>query len=256
MNDGIDTLANNWENWSSILKESSESSEEYAGAIIGMKHAIGELLDISSEFVSSEFLTSHLEDIGKAAEGDAEAIDRLKAALADDIIANILLNNELSDSASDIMADYNWLVDNLKDIEIGATVDDGKFVSKMNELVTSANMTVDQVNALFDAMGFEANFATQEVPTTQRVPEYVTETLDDGTRTETLDDGTQLTWIKTRTHTYQDGFYEAEGKLDAIAMSTNGKTPVISGITKKATGSSNNYSSSNKVVVKVLVARV
>ena len=246
MNDAIDTLADNFEDWSDIFQNSTESSEEFAEAMVGTKNAVADLLDVSSDFVSNDFILEHLDLIKEAAEGSEEAIDSLKAALADDIIANILLNNELSDSAENIMADYQWLVDNLQDIEVGATVDDGDFVNKMNELITSANMTVEQVNALFDAMGFEANFATQEVPTVQRVPEYVTETVDDGTRTQTMPDGTEMTWVRTRTHTYQDGFYEAEGKMDAIAMSTNGKTPVINGITKKATGSSNNYSSSNK----------
>lgn len=246
MNDAIDTLADNFEDWSDILQNSTETSEEFADAMINTKDAVADLLDVSSDFVSNDFILEHLDLIKEAAEGSEEAIDSLKAALADDIIANILLNNELSASADEIMADYQWLVDNLQDIEVGATVDDGDFVNKMNELIQSANMTVEQVNALFDAMGFEANFATQEVPTVQRVPEYVTETVDDGTRTQTMPDGTEMTWVRTRTHTYQDGFYEAEGKMDAIAMSTNGKTPVINGITKKATGSSNNYSSSNK----------
>lgn len=246
MNDAIDTLADNFKDWLDILQNSTESSEEYADAIINTKDAVADLLDVSSDFVSNDFILEHLDLIKEAATGSEEAIDDLKAALADNIIANILLNNELSDSAENIMADYQWLVNNLQDIEVGATVDDGDFVNKMNELITSANMTVEQVNALFDAMGFEANFATEEVPIKQRVPEYVTETVYDETRTQTMPDGAKMTWVKTRTHTYQDGFYEAEGKMDAIAMSTNGKTPVISGITKKASGSSNNYSSSNK----------
>jgi hypothetical protein len=36
---------------------------------------------VEKEYVSDDFVTKHLEDIGKAAEGDEEAIDRLGQAL-------------------------------------------------------------------------------------------------------------------------------------------------------------------------------
>jgi hypothetical protein len=51
-----------------------------------MKDAMSDLLGTSEEFISNDFLKEHLEDIEKAATGDAEAIDRLKIALAEDII--------------------------------------------------------------------------------------------------------------------------------------------------------------------------
>ena len=248
MNDAIDELADNFEDWSSILKKSSKDSEEYADAITNCRSAVADLLDVNQEFVSGDFISSNLDLIGQAAKGSAEAIDQLKSLLADDIIANIIVNNELTNGEA-ILENYNWLKENLPDLEVGASLDDGEFLTKAQALIQNAGMTVDQVNALFDAMGFEANFATEPVKTAQTVPEYVTETTPDGynTVTDIGPDGKEITrtYTRTRTHTYQDGSYTAEGYMDAIAMTTNGKTPKISGLTKKATGSYNNYSSRN-----------
>ena len=114
-----------------------------------------------------------------------------------------------------------------------------------NEIIKNANMTAEQANAYFDALGFETNFVTKPQEQIQRVPEYVTQTIvEDKGHTE---DGKPIT--TTRTRTYQDGYYEGKGSVDAIAMSTgvDGKSevPQIQSITKKAGGSSNNYSSSN-----------
>ena len=260
MNDGIDDLADNFEDWRDILENSTEASEEYSDAMKGTQKAVSKLLDVSEDYVSDDFVKEHLEDIEKAATGDAEAIDRLKAALADQIILDIVGVDKFEDlpdnlqsaitSMQDILANTNIKVGE----SIDMSVDDSGFIDACNKIIADANMTAEQANAYFDALGFETNFVTEPQTQTQRVPEYVTETVPDGTTTTTDigPDGEPITrtWTKTRTRTYQDGYYEAEGTVDAIAMttSTDGSTevPQIQSITKKATGSSNNYSSSNK----------
>ena len=77
MNKGIDKLADGYKDWSDVLKNSSKESAEYSEAMDGMKDAMSDVLGVSEEFISDGFITSHLEDIEKAATGDAEAIARL-----------------------------------------------------------------------------------------------------------------------------------------------------------------------------------
>jgi septal ring factor EnvC (AmiA/AmiB activator) len=89
MNKGIETLAENYEDWGSILKKSSKESAEYSKAMGGIKNALADVLDIEADFVSEDFVTEHLADIEKAATGDAEAIDRLRSALGDQLILDI-----------------------------------------------------------------------------------------------------------------------------------------------------------------------
>ena len=262
MNRGIDTLADNYKDWASVMKKSTKESKEFADASDGMRDALSDVLDVSGDFISTDFITGHLDDIEKAATGDADAIDRLKNALADDIIANIIVDNELESQTDQIYSDVAtlkaWLDDN--ELKVGTSIDinnlegdEAAFVDACNRIIADANMTAEQANAYFDAMGFETSFVTKEQPMQQRVPEYVTETVEDGSTTvETVDSEGKprtLTYKRTRTHTYQDGYFEAEGKMDAMAMAvgTDGKTPVpqIQSITKKAGGAQNNYSSRN-----------
>ena len=92
MNDAIDDLANNFDDWKDVLKKSTKGSEEYSKALKGTQKAVSNLLDVSEDYVSDDFIVEHLDDIEKAATGDAEAIDNLKAALAKDIIANIVIS--------------------------------------------------------------------------------------------------------------------------------------------------------------------
>lgn len=243
MNKGIEELSSNYEEWNDILQNSEKSSEEYYHALTGMRSAMAKLLDISEEYVSSDFITEHLEDIGKAAEGDAEAIDRLKDSLREDVIMHFGLEDNVANDLLGKVEYWQGILDS-NAIYAGATLDDTQMMNALSEMVAQAGLTVDQVNALFDSMGFETEFATEPQMVHQLVPEYVTETRDDGT-TQTMVGDQPVTWLRTRTRTYQDGFYKATGLMDAMAMATNGKTPKINKITKKASGAMNNASGRN-----------
>jgi len=255
MNKGIEALAEGYDDWADVIKNSSKESEEYCDAVNGMRDALSDVLDVSEDYISSDFMAGHLEDIKLAAEGNADAIDRLKAALADQIILDIVGVDKFADLPSGLQTAINEMqsIISSTSLKVGDTldmsVDDTGFIEACNEIIKNANMTADQANAYFDALGFETNFVTEPQLQTQRVPEYVTETIDEGSTTVTLADGTEVPMVRTRTRTYQDGYYEAEGMVDAIAMatSTDGSTqvPQIQSITKKPSGSSNNYSSKN-----------
>jgi hypothetical protein len=77
MNRGVETLADNFDEWGDVLKNSSKESLVYSKAMKGTQKALADVLDVEEEYISDDFVKEHLEDIEKAAEGDAEAIDRL-----------------------------------------------------------------------------------------------------------------------------------------------------------------------------------
>lgn len=265
MNDAIDDLADNFSDWQDVLKKSSKGSEEYSKALTNTKKAVGQLLDVSEEYVSEDFITKHLDKIQKAATGNAEAIDGLRAALAQDIIANIVLENGIDESAitainEDITSLQEWLNNN--DLKIGASIDmnqlsgdEENFLATCQDIIDQAGMTADQANAFFDAMGFETTFATESQPVTKEGHETVTTSHIVGYETYPTYDpisgepnGTyQVPQIATRTDSGAP--YSYTDYVDAIAMNTdsdgNPTTPKIESVTRKATGASNNYSSSN-----------
>ena len=181
MNQAVETLSSNFDEWRDVLENSTEASAEYADALIGTRKAIAMLLDISEDYVSSDFVTEHLDLIAQAAEGDAEAIDQLRVELSQDV--GSMLASAVSSTEADAAKIESWLNEltaqalAFDDLEVGASLYlDGKdgFVEALNEMIAATGMTVDQVNALCDSMGFEANFASegQRIPTT--IPEYTT----------------------------------------------------------------------------------
>jgi hypothetical protein len=87
MNKGVETLSSNWQKWNSILENSSKTSAEYAKAMQDTRKALSDILDVSEEFITVDFVAKHLELIGKAAEGNADAIDDLSYALAKNIVS-------------------------------------------------------------------------------------------------------------------------------------------------------------------------
>lgn len=243
MNDGIDELANNWENWSSILEDSQSSAEEYSEAMNGMRDTMANLLDINEEFIDADFIKDNMEDVKLAAEGDTEAIDRLKQALIDPVVAKIAVDNEVNETElMSQVAHLQSLLDEMGPITLGtdiAEIDNVGFIDACNDMIAQSQMTTDQVNAIFDAMGFDATFASEGQKIQTTVPEYTTHheiknKSDDG---KVYD---EVTW------TEQTGEKVVDGEFQSYSFSTNGEVPKVESVYKKASGSSNNYSSFNK----------
>ena len=253
MNDGVDELADNFEDWSDVLDNSTEASEEYFEALSGLRGAMSKLLDISGDYLSASFLTNaeNMELMAAAAKGDAEAIDALRRAALEDIVLNLELSADSTLTPEGLWAkvqELQGMLDEMGDLTVGTEVDDSGFIAACNEMIAAAGLTSDQVNAMFDGMGYEATFASEP----QSIQGYNTVTT------------THRTVIPRGTYTTADG-YEAEN-IDIIETSTSEKipnetvvqafgldispegeatVPQIQSITKKATGASNNYSSSN-----------
>ena len=252
MNDGIEDLADGFEDWSDVIKNSSRTSEEYADALDNMKGTLSDILGTEKEFISESYVVDHMDEIEKAAEGDAEAIDRLKDALADEMILKFAAENDLDVNAqSTLLNKVNELQSMIPNIKVGTEIDvnDAQyadFFAKMQAIVTEAGLTAEQANALFGTMGFETEFVTESKPVkkTGHGTRTVTEFM--GEEEVTMPDGTTMTipsgW---ETKTYPGEAYEYVDYVDTIAMSTDGETPTIKSLTRTASGSMNNFSSAN-----------
>lgn len=261
LNQGVDKLANGFEDWSSILKESDASSEEYCEALDGMKNAMSDILDISEDFLSDDFLLENMDDIKLAAEGDADAIDRLRQAALEDIVLNLELNSDLTNE--ELWTRIQGLQDELNEmfpngIEVGTSIDlsgvdsgEAGFLEKLNALILEAGMSVDQVNAVLAGMGFTANFATEPQKVEIREPDKVTthHSIQNKRVTKMEDGSTAVEWDDVTTTTTEPGEVH-EGEVDAYSLETSepGTTvvPKINSLTKTGSGAMNNYSSTNK----------
>lgn len=255
MNRGIDTLADNFEDWKDILKNSSKESQEYSKALQGTQEALADVLDVEEQFISDDFVTEHLEEIGKAATGDAAAIDSLRAALAEQIVLDIAGVDKLSElptTLQDALKQMETAVANAN-LDVGEKISlDGEnldttgFIDACNNIVSAAGMSVEEAQAYFDSLGYTPEFEMTNV--TETAPMYGKKVFTTDPVVDYVDtgNGSKYPYIKEMT-TREEQVYMGEQEQNFVVPALNPDgTPKIKSITKKATGSFNNYSSSNK----------
>ena len=255
MNNGVEELAENFSDWKDVMKNSSKESEEYHEALSGMQNAVADLLDTEEDYVSDDFLQKHFDDIEKAADGDAEAIDRLKYALAEDIVMKVAINNDVAaEKQAEIKTWMQELQNMSQTIEIGTNIDldgmnesEAALMEKMQNIINASGMTAEEANAAFASMGFQTNFAMEPVDVEQTVPNTVTETKLIDSRINPVTGAVE--YQKVQTSSYQDGVSTFTGKQMQIKMEASGpdgkKVPVIDSVVRTGKGSTNNYSKKN-----------
>lgn len=258
MNKAIDLLVDNFKDWKDIITKSSETSQEYAEAMYGMRDALADVYDTSMDYVSNDFVKEHLAEIKKIAEGDEKAIEGLRSALSQEIVANILIENKI-DNREEILANFQSLRSQIESqltgLEIGApVVDDGDLVNSLNKMIEDCQMTVEQANAVFSAMGVEPTYETETVTQEQSNPIIETTTYTEETDGKDLEyvgpDGqkhvAKVPNFKQIQTSKTVGYTKDKVEVPVTAIAMNGKQPKISGIKKAPSGSMNNYSSKNK----------
>ena len=184
MNKGLSDLSDKFDDYSKVLKNGKKGSIEYAKALDGMQKIIGNVLNIDGEALSDSFYTSakNMELMKKAAEGDVQAIEDLRQAAGNDIIAHVQADTE---EAKQALKDFDSTIDNIntKDLEIGATVDLGDGYAALNDFIAKSGMTADQVNAYLNSMGYQAEIETTKSKQMVHYSGVYPKLNDDGTIT-------------------------------------------------------------------------
>jgi hypothetical protein len=80
MNKGVEKLSDNFKDWNSVLTTSDKASKEYMDAMVGIKDVMSDVLGVNEEFLTDSFIRDNLPLIEEAANGSAEAIDKLAIA--------------------------------------------------------------------------------------------------------------------------------------------------------------------------------
>jgi hypothetical protein len=155
----------------------------------------------------------------KALDGDVEAIERLKALAADDIIINVVANQ--SEDPENIKARWQQLKDDfaaMGDIDAPG-VDHSKLLAAFNEMIAAGNMTKDQIEAALAGLHVSANVKTTYVPQRVTVPQTITEeAMVNAGWEEVMVPGPDGEWVpqqvmmkKKITRTYDAGTVEVDG---------------------------------------------
>ena len=171
---GLDELNTALEDNEDVLKNGDKSSLEYSEAMTEVRQAVADLVNVSEDDISVNFVEDNFDTIQQAATGDQEAINELRAATAEDLVMNF--NSDGATLANDQLQLLQDKAAELTDssIDMEASLNDDGFMDSVNEMLAKGEVSTDQIQSYFNAMGYDP------------VIDYV----DGDTETHTTDVGT------------------------------------------------------------------
>lgn len=172
LNNGIEDLAENFEFCSKEIKKGSGATSDYVKSMSSLKKSVKDVTGIADELagldleLSDEFIINNIDDIEKAADGDIDAINRLKAASAEDILLQVVGVDNFDELAPKIQEKYSGLqaILDQQDLTIGATIDNQEALAAMEDIINAAEMTEDEATAFLAGMGVDAEVVPAETP--------------------------------------------------------------------------------------------
>lgn len=109
--------------------------------------------------INEGFVQSHLADIQAMAEGDINALNRVRMAAAEGAVMEVTTNVPTDVAEQQIQGLMDMVAQaDAMNIEPGASINDASFYDHLNQMVRSGQTTVEAVNAAFSAMGYEAKW--------------------------------------------------------------------------------------------------
>lgn len=278
MNKGVKTLYDNWEKWSKTLKTANKASQEYAEALNDANEALADLTGaVDGASIPLDFLDNttvdgakHLNWMTQAAKGNTQAINNLGAALAA-AQAKELKFKEYTKDVTTVKID-GTMVD-LKDLETkfnqaksifmdfmdgyqsavanGTTaaqsyIDNAgqDWINALNEMALATDMTTEEMQAMLNEMGVDAELTVTEKTVKTKVPQYTNKTE------VTKWDKVHNYPLETKTSTSITGYVDADEVIQVPQINTGkdnkGKTAKVTYIgTSANTSSAGGVSSSS-----------
>lgn len=259
MNKGISKLVDGLGDWKKTLKSTDKTSQDYAEAVVGVTDAVKDLVGATDDFeLPKGFLDSpeNMELLEKAAEGSQDAINQLGIMMASASVDAAVMNEAIVDAAvasgqfdlgnfstateafesykSQVMAGITTLQESLNGLSPGQDVTEmlgGDWVNALNQMAIATGMSVEQMNAMLNQLGVQAEVTTTNVPQVMEVPAY-TEIKEPKaiTRYETNSDGstTPVTKWGWRSYTVPDGTETVEGVVQVAQIKASGNDAISS----------------------------
>lgn len=160
---GMEALSESIEDNAKILREGDTDSIEYAEAMDTTRQAVADLLNVSKEDISPQFVTDNLDDIEQAAYGDIDALQRLRAAAGQEIAVQINQTGTLTPESFDLLQQKATELANMT-IEPYATLNDAGFIDSLNNMLASGEITAGQVQEYLNAIGYDPVITEVEGP--------------------------------------------------------------------------------------------
>ena len=183
LNQGVSDLVGNYNDWSEVLKAAktdaaAKETAEYAQTILNLKKNIKQMFsiqgDLSDSLIEAADTAGLLEAI---ANGDMEAIDKLRAMAAEDIRLHWNLDDDLNEKLVGLEEKLINFASQWDGFTIDAKFNDSQAIEAMNELLKSGQITVEQMQDYFNSLGYtpevKYDYVDQQVRHVGSIPHLV-----------------------------------------------------------------------------------
>lgn len=255
MNKGIDTLSDNFEDWTKKLKTATRGSMDYAEVTAEVEGALKDLLGLSDNFELPEgFLDSkeNLKLLEEAANGSQLAINKLgiqmvkgamditswDQALIDAYNATAATDKTMSEFTMDMQTAFDTanagmqaIQDNIVALTNGSMtlsqaldgvdLNEEDWIKSLNEMAVATGMSVEEMRSMLNSMGVRANVEVDYVEQRTKVPTY-TEVVEPGEEVTYYDsEGQPQTRRGWKHYTVPGDPIEVEGSVPVPHISIN-----------------------------------
>lgn len=255
MNKGIDTLSDNFEDWTKKLKTATRGSMDYAEVAAEVEGALKDLLGLSDNFELPEgFLDSkeNLKLLEEAANGSQLAINKLgiqmvkgamditswNQALIDAYNATAATDKTMSEFTMDMQTAFDTanagmqaIQDNIVALTNGSMtlsqaldgvdLNEEDWIQSLNEMAVATGMSVEEMRSMLNSMGVRANVEVDYVEQRTKVPTY-TEVVEPGEEVTYYDsEGQPQTRRGWKHYTVPGDPIEVEGSVPVPHISIN-----------------------------------
>ena len=206
MNKGIDTLSDNFEDWTKKLKTATRGSMDYAEVAAEVEGALKDLLGLSDNFELPEgFLDSkeNLKLLEEAANGSQLAINKLgiqmvkgamditswNQALIDAYNATAATDKTMSEFTMDMQTAFDTanagmqaIQDNIVALTNGSMtlsqaldgvdLNEEDWIQSLNEMAVATGMSVEEMRSMLNQLGVQAHVEVKDVPQRVMTPTY------------------------------------------------------------------------------------
>lgn len=174
MNKGLDELQESFEDNKKAITNNNKATPEYVKAMKNMKDSVSDVINAEAE-LSDDFIVEHMEDVEKAANGDVEAIERLKAAAAEEIVLKAVMDNNIGDNMKEKIDSLHNEISSYaanKNLNITPNIDDADFKNKCMEIIQSAQMTAETATDYFKQLGYDVEVEQETIDPEVTTKEY------------------------------------------------------------------------------------
>ena len=171
--DAVKDVSESYDSWKTAIDNIDETGGILdPDTVNGLTDAYGDMFDMDASQLSDGFLKSaeNLDLLKQAAEGSEEAYNQLQSNIQDDILQVQLGLN--GDDLADIENDINSFVNDteFQKMKIGADIEDGPLMDKLNDIINASGMTAAQAQELLSTMGIDAELEQVTKDEPQEIP--------------------------------------------------------------------------------------